>query len=49
MRIAAAQASPVWANPEATTAVVVEWIEKAASDNVDLLAFGETFLAGYPY
>ena len=49
MRVAAAQTSPVWANPEATAAVVVEWIEKAASEGVDLLAFGEAFLAGYPY
>ncbi len=49
MRIAAAQTSPVWADAEATTAVVVEWIEKAASDDVELLAFGEVFLSGYPY
>ncbi len=49
MRIAAAQTSPVWGDPEATTQVVVEWVEKAASEDVDLVAFGETFLSGYPY
>jgi nitrilase len=49
MKIAAAQTAPVWGNAQATTAVVVEWIEKAASANVDLVAFGETFLSGYPF
>ena len=49
MRIAAAQTAPVWGDKEATTARVVEWIEKAADDGVDLVAFGETFLSGYPF
>jgi nitrilase len=49
MRIAAAQTSPVWAKPEATAEVAREWIEKAAAADVDLLAFGEAFLSGYPY
>ena len=49
MKIAAAQTSPVWGDSEATAAVVKEWIEKAAAEDVDLVAFGETFLSGYPY
>jgi nitrilase len=49
MRVAAAQTSPVWGDPEATSAVAVEWIEKAAAEDVQLVAFGETFMSGYPY
>ena len=49
MRIAAAQTSPVWGDPDATTAVIVDWIGRAANEDVDLVAFGETFLSGYPY
>jgi nitrilase len=48
MRIAAAQTSPVWLNPDATTTTIVDWIGRAAAEGVDLLAFGETFLGGYP-
>jgi nitrilase len=49
MRIAAAQTAPVWGDADATTDVVVDWIRTAADDNVDLVAFGETFLSGYPF
>jgi nitrilase len=49
MRVAAAQTAPVWGDKEATTARIIEWIERAANDGVDLVAFGETFLSGYPF
>ncbi|MEO7126798.1 MAG: carbon-nitrogen hydrolase family protein [Nakamurella sp.] len=49
MRIAAAQTSPVWLNPDATADKVTDWIGKAAQDDVELVAFGETFLSGYPW
>ena len=49
MRIAAAQTHSVFLNKEATTQKVIAWIEKAKADNVDLLAFPETFLSGYPF
>ncbi len=49
MRIAAAQTAPVWGDREATTHVVVDWIRRAADADVDLVAFGETFLSGYPF
>ena len=49
MRIAAAQTSPAWGDPEATSKKAVEWIGRAASEGVELVAFGETFLSGYPF
>lgn len=49
MRIAAAQARPVWLDPAATTKKVVTWLEDAAAQQVDLVAFGETFRSGYPF
>jgi nitrilase len=48
MRVAAAQAHPAWLDPAAGTKLVVEWLGRAADDGVELLAFGETFLSGYP-
>jgi len=48
VRIAAAQARPVWLDPTATTKKVVAWLEDAAAQQVDLVAFGESFLSGYP-
>ncbi len=49
MRIAAAQTAPAWGDPDATTNIVVNWSGRAAADGVDLVAFGETFLSGYPF
>lgn len=49
MRIAAAQTAPVWGQPTATTKRVTDWIGRAAGEEVDLVAFGETFLSGYPF
>ncbi len=49
MRIAAAQTAPVWGDPAATVAKTAEWIGRAAADDVELVAFGETFLSGYPF
>ena len=49
MRIAAAQTAPAWGDRTATAAKAVEWIEQAAAADVGLVAFGETFLSGYPF
>ena len=49
MRIAAAQVHAAWGRPDAGAARVAEWIGRAAADDVDLLAFGETHLGGYPF
>jgi nitrilase len=49
MRIAAAQTAPSWGNPAGTADIVVDWIGRAADAGVGLVAFGETFLSGYPF
>ncbi len=49
LRIAAAQAHPAWGRPDETARRATEWIARAAADDVGLLAFGETFLGGYPF
>lgn len=49
MRVAAAQARPVWLDPAATAEKIVQWLEDAARLQVDLVAFPETFLPGYPF
>ncbi|MFI0975698.1 carbon-nitrogen hydrolase family protein [Streptomyces sp. NPDC021093] len=49
MRVAAAQLRCPWLDPDAGTAKVVEYLEKAAADDVGLVAFPETFLSGYPF
>jgi nitrilase len=49
VRVAAAQARPVWLDPKATTNKVLTWLEDAAAQQVDLVAFPETFLSGYPF
>jgi nitrilase len=49
VRIAAAQARPVWLDPKATTDKILTWLEDAAAQQVDLVVFPEAFLSGYPY
>jgi nitrilase len=49
MRIAAAQAHPAWGRPDEGADRVAGWIARAAGEGVDLLAFGETHLGGYPF
>ncbi|MFV2063329.1 MAG: carbon-nitrogen hydrolase family protein, partial [Chloroflexota bacterium] len=49
MRIAAAQIHQAWGRPDAGAERVAEWIDKAGAKDVDLLAFGETHLGGYPF
>ena len=49
MRIAAAQARPVWLDPAATTTKVVNWLGDAAAQQVDMVVFPEAFLSGYPF
>ena len=39
----------MWLDPAATTERVCEWIVRASREGVELVAFGETFLPGYPY
>jgi nitrilase len=49
VRVAAAQAASVWLDSAATAAKVVELLERAARERVELVVFPETFLSGYPF
>jgi nitrilase len=49
MRVAAAQIAPVWLNRQATLERIVETVDQAAVSGVELLAFGECLLPGYPF
>jgi nitrilase len=49
LRIAAAQLSPVWLHRDGTLAKVEAAIAEAASQQVQLLAFPEAFVPGYPF
>lgn len=48
LRVAAAHMAPVYMDKEATTAKAIDAIRDAGSQGVDLLAFPETFIPGYP-
>jgi nitrilase len=48
VRVAAAQLHPAWLDPEKGTELVLDALARAAAQDVRLLAFGETFLSGYP-
>lgn len=47
--VAAAHASPIFMDKEATTDKACQLIEEAGKRNIKLLVFPETFIPGYPY
>ena len=49
LKVGLAQLAPVWLNRIATTKKVVAMINRAGSEEVDLVAFGEALIPGYPY
>lgn len=49
LRVAAAQIAPVWLDRERSLARVIEQIDRAAVAGVELLAFGECLVPGYPF
>lgn len=48
MRVAAVQAASAWLDRAATIEIVCTKMQEAAAGGADLVAFPETFLAGYP-
>lgn len=49
LKVGLAQMAPVWLNREATLEKVIKYIDDAAAQNVDLVAFGESLVPGYPF
>jgi len=48
VRVAAVQVAPVFLDLEASLAKLEEWARRAADDGARIIAFGETWLPGYP-
>jgi len=49
LKLGIAQLHPAWGNKAATTQIVIDAIAQAARQGIELLAFSETFLSGYPF
>ncbi len=49
LKVGVAQISPVWLNKELTRNKILNYIEKAGSENCDLVVFPEALLPGYPF
>jgi len=49
LKVGLAQISPVWLDKEKTRTKINGYIEKAGSENCDLVVFGEALLPGYPF
>lgn len=49
LRIAGAQIAPIWLDRAATIAKVVLYVERAAAEGAQLVAFGEALIPGYPF
>jgi nitrilase len=49
LTVGAVQFRPSWLRKTETTDRMLGWIGKAAADGIDLLAFPETALSGYPF
>ena len=44
-----AQITPIWLNRESTLEKVTEFVDKAANEGCQLVAFGEAIVPGYPF
>ena len=49
LRVASAQAAPMWMDREATVEKAVGLVKEAASEGARVLALSETFVPGYPW
>lgn len=49
VRLAAVQAAPILFDKQASLEHALAWIDKAAKEQPDVIAFGEAWLPGYPF
>ncbi len=49
LKIGIAQIAPIWLNKDQTIQKIEQYIEKAGTQNCELLVFGEGLLPGYPF
>lgn len=49
LKIALPQIAPVWLNREKTLEKVIEQIKQAATENANMIVFGEGLVPGYPF
>lgn len=49
LKVGLAQIAPIWLDREATLEKVIKYINDAADQEVDLVAFGEALVPGYPF
>lgn len=49
LTVGIAQISPIWLNRESTTIKILDFIQRAADKNCNLVVFGEGLLPGYPF
>ncbi len=49
LTVGIAQMAPVWLDREKTAVKIIDYIHQAAAKGVQLLAFGEALLPGYPF
>src|SRR5579871_1725185 len=49
LHLGIAQLRPAWGRRDATVEIIVNSIAQAAARGIELLAFSETFLSGYPF
>jgi nitrilase len=49
LKVGIAQIAPIWLNREQTLAKVVHYVNQAAEEGCQLVAFGEALVPGYPF
>lgn len=49
LKVGLAQIAPIWFNREKTLGKVISYVENAASQNCELVVFGEALVPGYPF